>query len=72
MANFEQTLAARDGLSSAVPDPHLTQGVKTVILLALLLAYAIGFALLYPITQASVERSAAEGNDPNAWEMVGP
>ena len=41
--------------------------VKPTILLPLFAAYALGFVILYPFVQASVSRSAAEGNDPMAF-----
>ncbi|MGA8446655.1 MAG: hypothetical protein WB766_15905 [Roseiarcus sp.] len=40
------------------------------MLLALLVAYGLGFVVLRPLVQASAARSAAEGNDPMAF--VGP
>ncbi len=46
--------------------------VRSAILLAALLAYAIGFAILYPLAQASASKSAAEGNDPALIDFVGP
>ncbi|MGB3581839.1 MAG: hypothetical protein WBA40_12120 [Roseiarcus sp.] len=44
-------------------------GVRAM-LLALLVAYGLGFVVLRPLVQASAARSAAEGNDPMAF--VGP
>lgn len=72
MTNFEQPLSARDGFSSAPTSLPTPRSIKTAALLAVLIAYAIGFALLYPVAQASVAKSAAEGNDPTALEFVGP
>jgi hypothetical protein len=46
--------------------------LTTAALLAALLRYAIGFAILYPLAQASVSKSAAEGNDPALMEFVAP
>jgi hypothetical protein len=46
--------------------------IKTAALLAALLVYAIGFAALYPLVQASVLKSVAEGNDPALMDFVGP
>ena len=45
-------------------------GVRAAMLLALLVAYGLGFVVLRPLVQASAARSAAEGNDPMAF--VGP
>ena len=44
--------------------------VRPTVLLPLLVAYGLGFFLLYPLVQASASRSAADGNDPMAF--VGP
>jgi hypothetical protein len=38
--------------------------IKTAVLLALLIAYGLGFAALYPLVQTSAAKSAAQGNDP--------
>jgi hypothetical protein len=43
--------------------------IKAALLLALI-AYGIGFAILYPLAQASVSKSAAEGND--SMLLIGP
>ena len=37
---------------------------KAALVLALLITYGLGFAALYPLTQASATQSAADGNDP--------
>jgi hypothetical protein len=44
--------------------------IKATVLLALLIAYGLGFVILYPLAQASVSKSTASGNDPMAF--VGP
>lgn len=44
--------------------------IKAAVLLAFLIAYGLGFVILYPLVQASVSKSAANGNDPMAF--VGP
>jgi len=44
--------------------------LKGAALFALLIAYGLGFAILYPLTQASASKSAAGGNDPMLF--VGP
>jgi len=46
--------------------------IKTLVLLPALLAYAAGFAILYPIVAGSVAKSVAEGNDPALLQFVGP
>jgi hypothetical protein len=45
---------------------------KTGLLIAALLAYAAGFAILYPIVASRVAESASEGNDPALLQFVGP
>jgi hypothetical protein len=51
------------GLPSVAP-------IKAAVLLALLVAYGLGFVVLYPLAQASVSKSTDSGNDPMAF--VGP
>ena len=55
--------------------PYAASGaptIKTLALLAALLAYAAGFVLLYPIVANSVAESVTEGNDPALLQFVGP
>jgi hypothetical protein len=55
--------------------PHTTAAaptIKTVALLAALLAYTAGFVILYPIVASSVAQSVSEGNDPTLLPFVGP
>jgi hypothetical protein len=72
MANFERRLDLRDDCLSAAPGLRIMPAVRTAALLAALLAYAAGFVILYPIAQASVSKSAAEGNDPTPAMFVAP
>jgi hypothetical protein len=46
--------------------------IKTLVLLAVLLAYAAVFVILYPIVASSVTKSVSEGNDPALLQFVGP
>ena len=46
--------------------------IKTLVLLAALLAYGAGFVLLYPVVARSVAESVSEGNDPALLPFVGP
>ena len=46
--------------------------IKTAALLALLLAYALGFAILYPLAQRSMTERMSEGLDPTATPFVSP
>jgi hypothetical protein len=64
MTNFEKPLAFPiRGLSGARGLPSVA-AIKTGVLWALLIAYSLGFAALYPLVQTSATKSAAEGNDP--------
>ena len=46
--------------------------LKTLLMLAALLAYAAGFVILYPIVASSVTKSVSEGNAPGLAQLVGP
>jgi hypothetical protein len=72
MSDFGKLLDFRDGHLPDRPAMATWPRVKSAILLAALLAYAIGFAILYPLVQASASKSAAEGNDPALIDFVGP
>ena len=55
--------------------PHAATGlptIKTLALLAALLAYAAGFVILYPIVASSVAKSVSEDNDPALIQFVAP
>jgi hypothetical protein len=55
--------------------PHVAPSrstLKTLLLLAALLAYAAGFVILYPIVASSVTKSVSEGNDPALVQFLGP
>ena len=70
MANFEKPLVFPDrDLPRARNMPGLA-ALKRAAFFALLIAYGLGFAILYPLTQASASKSAAGGNDPMLF--VGP
>jgi hypothetical protein len=61
--------------NSAFPYAHGTpraSTIKTLALLAALLAYAAGFVTLYPIVASSVAKSVAEGNDPVMLQFISP
>jgi hypothetical protein len=68
----EKLLGFRDGFLPARPGAPALPSLRTAALLAALLVYAIGFAVLYPLAQASVSKSAAEGNDPALTDFVAP
>jgi hypothetical protein len=64
MTNFEKPLDFPDrGLPGAHGLPSVA-AIKTAVVLALLIAYGLGFAALYPLVQTSAAESAAEGNGP--------
>jgi len=69
MTRFERP-AQFDG-AYAQPAPGAPP-IKTLILLAALLAYAAGFVLLHSVVASSVAKSVAEGNDPALTQFVGP
>jgi hypothetical protein len=68
----EKLLGFRDGFLPARPGAPALPTLRTAALLAALLVYAIGFAVLYPLVQASASKSAAEGNDPALMDFVAP
>jgi hypothetical protein len=62
----------QDTFLSARPAQQTAPSVKTMVLAGLLVLFALGFVALYPLAQASVSKSAAEGNDPALVGLVGP
>jgi hypothetical protein len=68
----DKPLSFRDGFLPARPGAPALPTLRTAALLAALLAYAIGFAVLYPLVQASASKSAVEGNDPALMDFVAP
>jgi hypothetical protein len=71
MSHFEN-MSTRTDFAPATASLSIAQIINSAALLTVLLAYVIGFVLLYPIAQAAVAKSVAEGNDPTALEFVGP
>ena len=69
MTRFEKPADFGSAYAHATP---AAPTVKTLALLAALLAYAVGFVLLYPIAASSVAESVAQGNDPALMQFVGP
>jgi hypothetical protein len=67
VANFDKSVDFDNAYS-----PAELGALKTIILLAALLAYAAGFAILYPIVASSVAKSVSEGNDPGLIQSVSP
>ncbi len=70
MTKFEEPVDFRDGYLLAargLPVPT----IETAALLAVLLAYAVGIAILYPIARTDVVKSVSTGADPALMEVVG-
>ncbi len=72
MTPYERPLGFRDGFLPSRPGKSDLLTLKSAALVAALLAYAIGFVVLYPLAQASVAKSAANGNDPALMNFVAP
>jgi hypothetical protein len=64
MTLFDKPLDFSDRSPSGAHGLRSVSVIKTAVLLALLVAYGLGFAVLYPLVQTSAAKSAAEGNDP--------
>jgi hypothetical protein len=64
MTNFEKALDFPDRRPSGAHRLASAAAIKTAILLALLIAYGLGFAALCPLVQTSAAKSAAEGGEP--------
>ena len=64
MTNFDKPLDFRERSLSGADGLPSVAAIKTAVLLALLIAYGLGFAALCPLAQTSAAKSASEGNDP--------
>jgi hypothetical protein len=71
MTRFERPVQFAKGYPYAPATPRVST-IRTLALLAVLLAYAVGFVILYPIVANSVAKSVSEGNDPALLQFVGP
>ena len=69
MTRFEKPANFESAYPHVEPQAHT---IKTLALLAALLVYVAGFAILYPIAANSVAESVSEGNDPALLQFVGP
>jgi hypothetical protein len=69
MSRFERPADFVTAYPYAAPGAPI---IKTLVLLAALLAYGAGFVLLYPVVASSVAESVSEGNDPALLPFVGP
>jgi hypothetical protein len=72
MTPYERPIGFSDSFLPARPAKSDLLTLKSAALAAALLAYAIGFVILYPLAQASVSKSTAEGNDPALLDFVAP
>ena len=61
MTYSEKPLDFRDGYLPAAAGLPIVPTVKAASLLAVLLAYAVGFAILYPIAQTNACKGVPEG-----------
>ena len=69
MTHFEKSAEFGGAYPHAAPSlPTL----KTLSLSAALLAYSVGFLILFPIVASSVAKSVSEGNDPALIQFVAP
>jgi hypothetical protein len=68
LTNFGKPLDLRHGYLPAAAGLPIVPTIKATALLAILLAYAAGFIILYPIVQTSV----SESNDPTPAMFVAP
>jgi hypothetical protein len=59
VTSLEKPLEFRDGYLPAEPGLSTVPTIKAGPLLAVLLAYAVGFAILYPIAQTSAFKGAS-------------
>ena len=69
MTHFEKPAEFGGAYPHAAPD---LPTIKTLALSAALLAYAVGFLILFPIVASSVAKSVSEGNDPALIQFVAP
>jgi hypothetical protein len=71
VTNVESSLEFRDGYLPAAAGLPIVPTIKTTALLSVLLAYAVGFAILYPIAETSVPKNLAPANNRALTELIG-
>ncbi len=71
MTKFEEPLDFRDGYLPVARGLRSVPTIETAALLAVLLAYVVGFAILYPFAQTSAVKSVPTGADSALVEVVG-
>ncbi len=69
MSRFENPAQFHHAYPNVAPKRSV---LKTILLVAALVAYAAGFVLLSPIVASRVAQSVSAGNDPALLEFVGP
>jgi hypothetical protein len=72
VTSFEKPADFDSAFAHAAPGAPTIKIIKSLALLAALLAYAAGFVILYPVVASSVAESVAQGNDPALMQFVGP
>jgi hypothetical protein len=70
VTNIENSLEFRDGYLPAAAGLPIVPTIKTTALVAVLVAYAVGFAILYPIAETSAPKNVSSGNNPVLTESV--
>jgi hypothetical protein len=68
MSSSERPTGLRDGYSAADRGLQFWSALKGLALLAALLAYAVGFAIIFSFVAATV----SEGDNPATQAFVGP
>ena len=71
MTKFEEPVDFRDGYLPAARGLPIVPTIESAALLAVLLAYAVGFVVLYPIARTDVVKSVSTGAGPALMEVVG-
>jgi hypothetical protein len=64
MTHFDKPLDFHGHALVAAHRVPRAAAIKTAFLLALLIAYGLGFAVLYPLVRTSAAKGADDGNDP--------
>jgi hypothetical protein len=71
VTKFEEPVDFRDGYLPTARGLPIVPTIETTALLAVLLAYAVGFAILYPIAKMDVVKSVSTSAAPALMEVVG-
>ncbi len=71
MTKFEEPTDFRDGYLPAARGLPIVPTIQTAALLAVLISYAVGFAILYPFAQTHVVKGVPTVADSALVEVVG-